>query len=76
MPESTNTPGKVISWAEDMMYQLWVNRKPWEIAPDDFLDTYTQAHRLLIDEGWLSIGDEAEKGYPSASGRANNPYSQ
>ena len=76
MPESTNTPGKVISWAEDMMYQLCVNRKPWEIAPDDFLDTYTQAHRLLIDEGWLSIGDEAEKGYPSASGRANNPYSQ
>lgn len=58
IPESENRPGNFVSWAEDLLYELCVNREPWEIAPDDLLDTFTQSMRYLVDIGFLRIGDE------------------
>lgn len=59
IPESEHRRNHPVSWAEDLLYQLCVNRDPWEIAPDDLLDTFTQVMRYLIDIGFLRVGDEA-----------------
>lgn len=58
IPESEHRRGHFVSWAEDLLYELCVNRDPWEIAPDDLLDTFTQAMRYLVDLGFLRVGDE------------------
>ncbi len=84
IPESGNRLGHFVSWAEDLLYQLCVKRKPqWEIAPDDLYDTFTQAMRYFVDQGWLRVGDELSELMKSEGGYKNddrpakrrNPYS-
>lgn len=80
IPESENRPGNFVSWAEDLLYELCVNRDPWEIAPDDLLDTFTQAMRYFVDIGMLRVGDEPglirDQDYmpKDSPKKRNNPY--
>ena len=52
IPESINRPGQVRDWCEPFIRQ--VCSFP-EAAHDDYVDTMTQALRLLRDQGYLNI---------------------
>jgi predicted phage terminase large subunit-like protein len=57
IPESTKTPGHMISWAQPMIKQL----TKFPVAEhDDYVDTVTQALIWLKDAGWFEMPKAAE----------------
>jgi len=60
IPESSNNPGKFMSWTEPLLEQLCAFSGEGTVLHDDLLDTTTQAWRIL-DDTWLHYLDIAKK---------------
>jgi predicted phage terminase large subunit-like protein len=52
VPESSNNPGKFMTWAEPLLEQLCSYSGEGTVLHDDLLDTTTQAWRVIEDQ-WL-----------------------
>jgi predicted phage terminase large subunit-like protein len=52
IPESSNNPGKFMTWAEPLLEQLCSFAGEGTVLHDDLLDTTTQAWRVIEDQ-WL-----------------------
>ncbi len=83
VPESNKYPGKPRTWAEPLIGQLCGFAGEGSIKHDDYVDVTTQALRLCLDKGMLSIiSDEKQrKAAEVEEGRRKakpyvNPYSQ
>ena len=73
LPESDKFPGKTYSWANEVVEQLCSFPKA---EHDDYVDSTTQAWRLLRDQEWLKVdADPDEKDLPEPKARMN-PYAQ
>lgn len=72
--ESTNKKGKPVTWADDAVSQLCSFPL---VEHDDFVDSTTQALRLLRDQHWLKIDrpDDGEVDYYNEHKRVN-PYGE
>lgn len=57
LPESPQYIGKPRSWAGEFMKQ--VTSFPFGGGHDDYVDTFTQALKLLSDQTWLKLDDAA-----------------
>lgn len=55
VPESKKTPGKPVTWAEDMIQQICTFSGEGSIKHDDYVDSATQAIRYLTDRHWVTI---------------------
>ena len=53
VPESVKNPGRIISWADPVVSQLCSFAGSGSIKHDDFVDSTTQAMRLLMDQKLL-----------------------
>jgi predicted phage terminase large subunit-like protein len=54
LPESNRSPGQPRTWVEPLLAQLCSFSGSKSIKHDDFVDSTTQALRLLMDKGMLS----------------------
>jgi len=77
IPESDRRPGFVKDWAEPFLSQLCSFP---DSTHDDYVDSATQAIRMLKDMGWLDIDpepryDDDDDGYVDIRPRLENPYS-
>lgn len=72
IPESTNEPGQPITWARDFLTQCCSFPL---VDHDDYVDTLTQALRLLQDQGWLQTPEvpDVQDDYDEPEERVN-PY--
>lgn len=68
--ESSKTPGKPVTWANEMLSQLCAFPL---VEHDDYVDSTTQALKLLKDQQWLSVDLDEEEEYVVKSKRTN-PY--
>jgi predicted phage terminase large subunit-like protein len=83
IPESTKKPGAFMSWAEPLLEQLCAYHGEGTTLNDDYVDSTTQAWRLL-DDTWLHYLDVAKKKKDKkiidteapARKRPSNPYGQ
>jgi predicted phage terminase large subunit-like protein len=78
LPESDKFPGKPRVWADPLVAQLCSFSGKGSIKHDDFVDSTTQAMRLMMDKGMLgSLADkkpqEIDKPPPKV---IQNPYGQ
>ena len=77
LPESDKFPGKARVWADPLVAQLCSFTGKGSIKHDDFVDSTTQAFRLMMDKGLLgSLVDkrrEIDKPPPKV---IQNPYGQ
>lgn len=74
LPESTTKPGKPVTWANGMVSQLCAFPL---VEHDDYVDSTTQAIRLLRDQEWLRIDvddDVEEVDYHALKKQKRNPY--
>lgn len=83
VPESAKYPGQPRTWAEPMIAQLTAFAGEGSIKHDDHVDTCTQALRLCLDKGMLSLMSEerTRKAVDAAvdskpAKQYVNPYSQ
>jgi predicted phage terminase large subunit-like protein len=77
IPESDTRKGYVKTWAEPFMAQICAFP---DSTHDDYVDSCTQALRLLKDLGWLDIDpepryDDDHDGYVDVKPVRVNPYS-
>lgn len=81
IPESTSKPGQFMSWSQPMLEQLCAYHGEGTTLNDDYVDSTTQAWRLLDDQ-WLFYLDIAKKkkdkkiidSEPIVRKRPTNPY--
>lgn len=73
--ESSKKPGQPVTWAEEMISQLCAFPL---VEHDDYVDSTTQALRLLRDQHWLRVDLEEEiTEYDYTQDRRKaNPYAQ
>jgi predicted phage terminase large subunit-like protein len=77
LPESDKYPGKPRTWVEPMLAQLCAYTGPGSTKHDDFVDSMTQAVRLCVDKGLVTVVRDAK---PEAAAvlpparRPQNPY--
>lgn len=76
LPESEKTLGKPKNWVDAMIYQLCAFAGPGSTRHDDYVDSTTQALRLLIDKGLLSPAkiSKLERDALPPPAPAVNPY--
>ena len=75
VPESGKLPGKPVTWAEPLIGQLCAFAGTGSIKHDDHVDSTTQALRLLMDKGMLSLVRE-QPAVPQPDREKGNPYAQ
>lgn len=77
LPESDKFPGKARVWADPLVAQLCSFTGKGSIKHDDFVDSTTQAFRLMMDKGLLGTlvdkRQEIDKPPPKV---IQNPYGQ
>lgn len=78
VPESSKLPGQPTTWATALISQLCSFVGEGSIKHDDFVDSTTQAMRLLMDKGMISLlkeqpSDATERPPPEVR---QNPYGQ
>ena len=75
LPESDKYPGRPRNWIEPLLAQLCAFTGPGSIKHDDFVDSASQALRLLMDKRWLdpvkARKDERDAPPPKV---VTNPY--
>jgi predicted phage terminase large subunit-like protein len=77
LPESDKYPGKPRTWVEPMLAKLCAYTGPGSTKHDDFVDSMTQAVRLCVDKGLVTVVRDAK---PEAAAvlpparRPQNPY--
>lgn len=76
LPESQQHPGKPMTWIEPLTSQLCTFTGSGSIKHDDLVDATTQAVRLCLDKGLVSIvrADNAEQQIVDYSQPKGNPY--
>ncbi len=76
LPESQKTSGAPRTWAEPLLAQLCVFTGEGSTRHDDFVDSTTQAWRLIADKNLLSVtGYKPEKPDPGPPAKPKlNPY--
>ena len=75
LPESAKLPGKPRTWAEPMIEQLCSFAGSGSIKHDDYVDSVTQAVRVALDKGLLSVVKRADATQPAPPRKApSNPY--
>ncbi len=55
LPESDRMPGKPRTWIEPLLEQLCAFSGPGTTKHDDFVDSTTQALRVMMDKGLVTI---------------------
>ncbi len=75
LPESDKNPGKPRTWVEPMLAQLCAYTGPGSTKHDDYVDVVTQAVRLAIDKGLVTVlkPDKPAEVLPPRR-RPQNPY--
>ena len=83
LPESDKHPGKPRTWADPLVTQLCSFTGEGSIKHDDHVDACTQAMRLCLDKGMLSIVSDVKTQQRAAEDEARraskpriNPYGQ
>ena len=74
VPESSKKPGHPVTWADEMISQLCAFPL---VEHDDYVDSTTQALRLLRDQHWLTVDtfdDTIEVDYYEKKKAKVNPY--
>ena len=75
LPESDKFPGRPRNWIEPMLAQVCAYTGPKSLKHDDYVDSVSQAIRLLMDKRWLdpvkARADERAAPPPKA---VVNPY--
>lgn len=74
LPESAKLPGKPRTWAEPMIAQLCSFAGSGSIKHDDYVDSVTQAIRVCIDKGLLSVVKPALTQPAQPRKASTNPY--
>lgn len=75
LPESVKHTGRPMTWCEEMLEQLCAFTGPGSIKHDDYVDSVTQALRLLMDKNLLTAVKESKLAYdPSPKRQTVNPY--
>jgi predicted phage terminase large subunit-like protein len=75
LPESAKHPGRPRNWVDPLLHQLCSYTGPGSIKHDDFVDSCSQAFRLMMDKRLLDAV-QAKKDEPSGPPPkpVNNPY--
>lgn len=74
LPESSKKPGTSVTWADEMLSQLCAFPL---VEHDDYVDSTTQALRLLRDQEWLRVDvDDEITEIDYAKKRRVNPYAE
>ena len=77
LPESDKFPGKPRNWADPLVAQLCSFTGKGSIKHDDFVDSSTQAMRLMMDKGLLgSLVDRKQEIDKPPPKMIQNPYGQ
>jgi predicted phage terminase large subunit-like protein len=77
LPESDKFPGKTRVWADPLIAQLCSFTGKGSIKHDDFVDSTTQAMRLMMDKGMLgSLVDKKQEFDKPPPKVIQNPYGQ
>ena len=76
VPESDRTPGKPRTWCDPLITQLCSFAGEGSIPHDDHVDQATQAFRVAMDKGLLSIVKPPKKVEGPPPKEQVNPYSQ
>ena len=77
LPESDKFPGKPRVWADPLVAQLCSFSGKGSIKHDDFVDSTTQAMRLMMDKGMLgSLVDKKQEMDKPPPKVIQNPYGQ
>lgn len=79
IPESENRPGKPKTWVEPFIAQLCSYQGEGSVKHDDFVDSCTQALRLMMDKGLFADRIQRKKGEEDLDAIARrkkitNPY--
>ena len=76
LPESDRFPGRPRTWVDPMLHQLCSFTGSGSLKHDDFVDSCTQAIRLLMDKGMLSAVKEKPETLPEPAPLRTviNPY--
>lgn len=76
VPESAKRPGEFVSWADPLLSQLCAfNGANSKEDHDDYVDSTTQAIKLILDQQWLEIDRIEEVVYTERKSKFINPYS-
>ena len=76
VPESDKYPGKPRTWCESLIGQLCSFVGEGSVAHDDHVDQTTQALRVAMDKGLLSIVKPAKSDNTPPASPVQNPYAQ
>lgn len=77
LPESDKFPGKARVWADPLVAQLCSFTGKGSIKHDDFVDSTTQAMRLMMDKGMLGTLVEKKQDIDKPPPKViQNPYGQ
>lgn len=75
LPESEKVAGRPRTWCEPMLAQLCAFTGPNSVKHDDFVDAMTQAVRLAVDKGLVTVlKDQKSATVLPPPRRASNPY--
>ena len=75
LPESEKVAGRPRTWCEPMLAQLCAFTGPGSVKHDDFVDALTQAVRLAVDKGLVTVlKDQKSATVLPPPRRASNPY--
>jgi predicted phage terminase large subunit-like protein len=75
LPESAKFPGQPRTWVEPLLAQLCAYTGPRSTKHDDYVDATTQAVRLLMDRGLVTVlKDHAKPVAQPPREPARNPY--
>lgn len=64
IPESQKRPGEFISWAGELIEQLTLFAGEGSLPHDDFVDSTTQAIRVIMDQKLVSVTGEKQISLP------------
>ena len=75
LPESDKFPGRARTWSDDLVHQLCSFTGRGSLKHDDYVDSATQAIRLMMDKGMLSaVKAKTDIREPAPPRTVVNPY--
>ncbi len=75
LPESDKFPGRARTWTDDLLHQLCSFTGSGSLKHDDFVDSTTQAIRLMMDKNMLSaVKAKTDIREPAPPRTVVNPY--